>query len=276
MHCLWVYSKGQKLGGLGEDYLKGQRDAQIANAKVQQSYIDAQAEVVRAQAAAAQAAAQPAPQVQAAQPAQQWANQQPGQPQAQIPANGNGVAHAPNDTTEMRRGKTDLQWFGGAYERVVELRKAVTEYIDATKERPFKRNDQGKIIGASPKESAGFVMQAAHYIIGNKIDLDTLPAFRLFMQEQYADLLDLLLPNAPQTYRDDVVKCLTTVLAPGLSEEEDEDDEEEEEDDDEETPEPPRPSAKPPVESPPRTAARPAPAAKPASPPSAGTRRPVA
>lgn len=271
----------QKLGGLGEDYLKGQRDAQIAQARVQQSYIDAQAEVVKAQTAVAQAQAQPA-----AQP-QSWANQQPGQPQAQIPgsngangANGAALPTQPAEPGETRRGMTDAQLFGGAYERVVELRKAVIEYTEATKERPFKRNDAGQILGASPKESAAFIMQAAHYIIGNKIDLDTVPAFRLFMQERYADLLDLLLPLSPQSYRDEVVKCLTTVLTPGLSDdsEEEEDDEEEEEDDEDEQPVPvaPTPAAKPPAGTSPRPAAVSPQAAKTASSPAGAPRRPVA
>lgn len=268
----------EKLGGLGDNWVKGQRDAQVAQAKVQQTYIEAQAEMARAQAQAQQSAAQAQQPV----PQQQWANQQPGQPQPQI--TGPGKTQPQPETDEPKvRGLTDVQWFGGAHERVVELRKAVAQYADATKARPFKRNEEGQIVGAAPKDTARFVMEAARFIVANNVNLDTVPAFRLFMQERYADLLDLLLPEASQAYRDDVVKCLTSVLEPTVSEDEDEEGEDEEDDEEENEAEEaaspaaaPAPSSTPPAASPARPAAPNGPASKPAARPGVATRRPVA
>lgn len=274
----------QRLDGLGKDYMKGQRDVEVAKARVQQSYIEAQAEMVKAQATAQSVQQQPGPQQQAQIPANG----------APLPSNNAGAVPAqPEIEVSKRSGRTDLQWFGGATERVLELRQAAGAYVEATKTRPFRRNEEGEIPGASPKDAARFLMEAAHYIVANKIDLEAMPAFRLFLQERYAELLDLLVPDVPQSYRDSVVKYLTTALPAGLEDDEEDQEDDEDEDDGNEhevqTTKPGPAVTQPVVPAPPRQApapmaavpgepvnARPAAVPKPAPRPVVGTRRPVA
>lgn len=116
------------------------------------------------------------------------------------------------------KGRTDVEWFGLTLPNVMELREAVDKFITALGESPPRRD------GAEPAEAAFAIQQAASEVMRRQIPIPAM--IDLLMQGMVADFLDVLLPDAPQAYRDDVVK----ILMNGDAEEEDEDDDDDDDD----------------------------------------------
>lgn len=144
-----------------------------------------------------------------------------------------------------RLGKTDEEWFGDAFDHVKNLRAAVAEFVKSLQAEP-KRIDPktGKIVGAGPEQCIEFLIRAVNFILAQNIEV---PAVKvLFMEDRFAELLDILIPEAPQGYRDDCVQLLYMMAEEAQKdqadpevddvddEDEDEDDEDDGEDDDEE------------------------------------------
>ncbi len=121
------------------------------------------------------------------------------------------------------KGRTDEEWFGPALGNVMLMRAEVNDFLAGLDQKPPVKR------GASPEEAAMFIQQAAQEIMLRQIPIPAM--IDLLMQGMVADFLDVLLPEAPQAYRDDVVKLLMT-----SADDDDEDDEDEDEDDDNEQP----------------------------------------
>jgi hypothetical protein len=153
------------------------------------------------------------------------------------PTNGNGLAGAPipgnNGHVERKaptvveprkvKGRTDFEWFGPMVPNVGELRKAVALFIEGLKKVPPEKHEGS----ASPEECAFVIQQAAMEIMQRQIPIPAM--VELLMQGMVADFLDVLLPDAPQAYRDDVVKIL---IPDDSGDEEDEDEDDDDNDDD--------------------------------------------
>lgn len=133
------------------------------------------------------------------------------------PSNVVPIKQAPDDGQRRIKGRTDLEWFGPALANVNQLRAEVAKFITALSETPPRKD------GCSPEEAATIIHQAVAEIMQRQI---AIPAMvDLAAQGMVADFLDVLLPDAPQAYRDDVAKLLVDGIIDDDDDEDDEDDE---------------------------------------------------
>jgi hypothetical protein len=159
-----------------------------------------------------------------------WAETQ----RAQIIAQGGGLAGAPQTqpqpvakspvvpdavigegknkrgSSKKRLGKTDTEWFGPIAGNVDELRTGVNEFMISLKSEPFRLDKDGKPVGVSPEQTVFAVLQATQQLMQMNMPIPAL--VDLLFQHRHADFVDVLIPDAPQTYRDDVVKLLVDAL----------------------------------------------------------------
>lgn len=152
------------------------------------------------------------------------------------PANGSGsapiaaaVPPAPSNVVPIkqpsavddtrRKGKTDLEWFGPILPKVHELRSEIEKFLDGLEKNPPVRE------GADPADVATSIQVAASEIMQRGIPIPAM--VELLLQGMVADFLDVLIPNAPQSYRDDVAK----ILFEGAEETPDDTDDDEDDDD---------------------------------------------
>lgn len=232
----WMNSVMQQMGGGGESpayrLIEGgmQQVEQMVKrwmeTKAQRDVAQSQAQREAAKAATAQAQAftashVPQPQPPPPTPAPGWQTPppvtQPTQAQGQ-PANGNGsngaglAGAAPAaPTSKMRNGgKTDEQWFGPALKDVAALRAEAMKFEQNAKAKPPKLDDKGIPIGTGPDQAAGFIIQAAALIRQQNIEI--LAFTKLFEQQMYANLVDIIFPDSDPGYRADVVRFLHQLL----------------------------------------------------------------
>jgi hypothetical protein len=202
---------------LAEKYLAVQRERMNTEAQTRSAL--AQADIARSQAVAMQAEAQRA---QAAGP--QWApppplTQQAGlgeaqvvQPQAQpvaVPPSPQVVRHPPaaeqGRVILMKQQRpSEEEMFGLALESVRRLRAGVAA---------------GKL---DPDKAVDAILQGVNYVAQANLEI---PAFILFAQKRWADFVDVLLPEAPQEFRDGCVKIIIEEVDVQDGDEEDDDDE---------------------------------------------------
>lgn len=231
-----VQTIAEKAGKAVDRWAGIQEQAVIQNAKTQQTVVQAQADVAKAQ-------------IQAQQPGQQQPQQAPAQLPApsmmpeQAPTNGANGTHVAPPTQQpgtvpmgpKRHGRTDDEWFMQAMPHVADLREGARVFCESLAMDPWRRDPKGNIVGLTPAMAARGLQGAAAQIIANKLDI---PAFtKLYVNDQFADLMDILLPpefGIHQEYRDLLVKYLTRQLDPSnepamfsREAEEGEDDEEE-------------------------------------------------
>lgn len=269
-----------------ERYVSAKRDEAVSQAKVQQTAAEAQSRAWQAQQAAAaaqvahaQAAQQhqhEAPHAQAqggglggtdpeaAKPrkAKRPKEAKPTPAQAPMPENVKRQAATDDGTTDPETGATiakviqlrplghsDEEWFGVALDQVKKLRAGVAEFLDAVQADPPRVDPKtGQIAGLSPEQTVMLIVRAVNYGITQNVDVR---AFRqLFVSEQFADFMDVLLPDAHIQYRADCVSILAEIAKQSREEaknnedpqvedvedpeeEDDEDDDEDEDDEDE-------------------------------------------
>lgn len=178
----------EKGAELGKQWLAMQRDRSIADSRAQAQIAgaNAQAEALRTQAAyfasnpgkGGALAGAPAP----AAAAQET-------PSPDSTTNGNGKA--PN-SKELH----DRELFGPLFDDVEKLRAHV-------------KND-----GISPEDVGNAVLTAVSMVSEQKINV---PAFQLFQQDRFPELVDLLLPLSPAAFKEEIVKCLITRIGAGPS-----------------------------------------------------------
>jgi hypothetical protein len=243
------------IGGKVKEATVGQQSqaemakAQAAHAQAQAAAMQAQvqAEALRAQAAARAAAASAAagaaqaPQQAPAQPVEpQPASVVNGAPSNAKPANGAGAPldgwHtgpvpasanvAPPLDPKVRRflGHTDDEWFGPLLPRVHELREGVARFIESLELTPRRIKADGHVDGVEPEQAANAILQAGMQVMQQGIPIAAMQ--HLFGQGRIADLLDVLLPDSPQPYRDEVTRMVLSTLQGGSEEEEEEEEEE--------------------------------------------------
>lgn len=213
--------------------VNAQAEVAKANAEVQKAQLENMARMAAMEAAVKNGAAAQAPNGHYVAPAgiaQPQLSGKPWQPPrvprtdatpTPTPVVSSGLGGAPSNVVPIDgqrriKGRTDVEWFGPILPNVQMLRSEVTAFIDGLEETPPKK------AGASPEEAAFTIQQAAMEIMQRQIPIPAM--IDLLLQGMIADFLDVLLPDAPQAYRDDVVKILVS---------RDDDDEDEDEDDDE-------------------------------------------
>jgi hypothetical protein len=92
-----------------------------------------------------------------------------------------------------RTGPTEEEVFGMALESVHRLRRGVAE---------------GSL---TPDKTIDAILKGVEHVISNQL---VIPAFVLFQQERWADFIDLMLPAAPQEFRDECVSILINEVEP--------------------------------------------------------------
>lgn len=118
------------------------------------------------------------------------------------------------------KGRTDEEWFGPMLPKVIELRGFVDKFLEGLERDPPEVLDNA----APPSVCAFAIHQAAMFVMEQQIAIPAMVDF--LIQGMVPDFIDVLLPDAPQAYRDDVAKILMNG-----GEDEEEDDEDEDEDD---------------------------------------------
>ena len=136
----------------------------------------------------------------------------PPQPQSQPqPPKPEGAPSSPPTDGEAevinlqeRRGPTEEEMFGHAqvYDSVKHLRAGV---------------ESG---GLDPAQAIGAILQGISYCQENNV---VVPAFMLFVEGRFADFVDVLLPHAPQEFKDDCVQILYHQFSEEMEDIEDDD-----------------------------------------------------
>jgi hypothetical protein len=127
-----------------------------------------------------------------------------------------------------RLGRTDVEWFGPLLPKVDELRAGVKRFGESLKMEPHRLKDDGTVDGVEPEVAADVIGQAMNIVLQQQIPIAAM--IDLLGQSRFADFMDVLLPDAPQPYRDDVAQLVIEALS-GDDGDEDEDGEEGEDED---------------------------------------------
>jgi hypothetical protein len=113
-------------------------------------------------------------------------------------------------------GKTDEEWFGPALPDVLQLRTGVTQFLKSVSKDPPQLGPDRRPLGFGPDQAAAFMIQAAA-MIENYAKQPGFPgvfAFDyLFKNEMYGDLVEILLPDVPQMFREDTLKFFYHLLS---------------------------------------------------------------
>lgn len=256
----------QRFGDLADRYLSGQRDKAVSEAKAKQAQAEAMAQALAAQTQAnAVAQQQQNPQLQQQPQAPQVQPKPPkaplpravrvAKPAAVVDEGGTGevmtakpVTSAPSTgepdqgarVIPLRRlGFTDEEWFGIALPEIKKLRAGVQVLMESLGRDPIRIDEKtGEPMGISAERCAYALLVGAERVQAAGASVK---AFELlFAEARFADLTDIVLPDAPQPYRDDVVMAIIEALQKGGDPEvedpevEDEDDEESDEYNDQE------------------------------------------
>jgi len=190
-----------------------QTQSQVA-AQAQVEMANAQVEAMRVQAQAEQAARSPAPQVVYAPPPPREQAQLSGATNGQRKTGAPGTASpqpGPLDQTK-RLGRTDMEWFGPQLlGEVLQLREGVKMYLESISATPPRLDKKtGEPQGISVQQTSAGIVMAMQMVAQHQV---VVPAMvDLLGQQRYADFLDILLPAAPQPFKDDVVSDLTKQL----------------------------------------------------------------
>ncbi|MGH7177100.1 MAG: hypothetical protein ACREJC_06965 [Tepidisphaeraceae bacterium] len=126
-------------------------------------------------------------------------------------------------------GRTDEEWFGPILPKVNELREGVDRCIESLTMNPPRLDKEGGVDGIEAEKAALVILQAAQIVMAQQLPI--LAMMELLGQGRIADFMDVLLPNAPQPYRDEVAQMLLHELSGGNDEDEDEDENEDEDED---------------------------------------------
>lgn len=130
----------------------------------------------------------------------------PGQPPVDAkPANGDAAPAAAAGPKRM--GRTDEQWFGPILPHVVQLRERVAVFLDAVTSEPMKIDPKtGRPPGFDPDDTANAIGQAVMLVQERQLPVPVM--IDLLMQDRIAEFMDVVLPDVPQAYRDDVVQSM--------------------------------------------------------------------
>ncbi len=106
-----------------------------------------------------------------------------------------------------RLGKTDREWFGPLEDDIVKLRAGVTTWLDSL--------ERGEVPppppeGIDPNIAAQALAQGAALVIQQQINLPIMT--ELLFPQRFGDFLDVVLPDAPEAFRTDVISALVPLL----------------------------------------------------------------
>lgn len=224
----------EKITGIADRWIGGKSATEKFQLEAQRSLAESQARAIEAQAAVelsragavvtpppapqGQLNGVPMPQQQAATPTIN-AEALPKVPTFGKSKNSKPVANGNGERKIL--GLTDREWFGEALlENVLNTRAGVDYFHESARKGRFdklKRDVDGTPMpeGYSAPEVVMGLMQAITMIEQARQQMgDGIlpPAVRVLYQERYADFVDILLPDASQKFRDDVVQGLIEAI----------------------------------------------------------------
>jgi hypothetical protein len=180
-----------RFSDIANQYLAFQRDKSVYEAQAKTAAANAQAKTADAVRAQASAKPQQPPQGYDAGLAQPGPSAEPGAAPAEGASTGNGQSGEaqPAEVIDIndRRPPTEEEMFGPALESVNHLRQGVAD---------------GKM---RPDQAVGAIIQGVAVCEQQGLQI---PAFSLFAEGRFADLMDALLPEAQQQFRDACVHIL--------------------------------------------------------------------
>ena len=106
-------------------------------------------------------------------------------------------------------GHTDEEWFGPILPQVGQLRAGAAKFVESVKAAQAAGVVEGKLEGIDSVQAAMAIAQATVAVVTQKIPI--LAMMELLMQERLAEFADVLLPDVPQAYRDDMVQALIKI-----------------------------------------------------------------
>lgn len=127
-----------------------------------------------------------------------------------------------------RLGHTDKEWFGPILPEVEQVRQLAAHYVESIGMNPPRLGADDTPEGAAPEDVVQGVQQAVAMVIARGVTIRALND--LLMQDRFADFVDVLLPDLPQSYRDEVVQGLVQMKGKGSPVQLDESDGEDDED----------------------------------------------
>ncbi len=107
-------------------------------------------------------------------------------------------------------GKTDHEWFMQIEEDINRLREGVSEYITSLSMDPVRTDKDGVIIGVSAEYAAQYIAQGTAMAVQMHVDIPAMT--QLLFESRHADFMEVVLPDAPETYRVDVINVLIPLL----------------------------------------------------------------
>lgn len=148
------------------------------------------------------------------------------------PINPTNNHNARNEPTHL--GRTDAQWFGPLVGEVLKLRAGVARCIESVSMDPPRMDKAtNRVDGVEPEQAANYLMQAV--VVVNKQQIVVPAMIDLLMQQRFSDFIDVILPDAPQGYKAEVIQALVKELEGGEDEEEDEEEDGDDDDDGDDT-----------------------------------------
>jgi len=121
-----------------------------------------------------------------------------------------GAATPSTGGTTPAVGPTEEELFGLTYESVMRLRKGVAD---------------GKL---DPNGTIDAILKGVQHVMANNI---VVPAFTLFSSERWADFIDVMIPTAPQAFKDECVRILIEEVEVSDGDDDDGDDDDDDGDD---------------------------------------------
>lgn len=132
-----------------------------------------------------------------------------GKPRKRKPVDMNQPAAVPpGQRVKKILGKTEQEWFGPIYSNVLELRKGVAIFLLALKND--EQNPDGTLPGINPEQAAKGIAAATAMIIAEGVSIAITDD--LLFQHRYSDFMDVMIPNAPEQYKSDVINLLLPLL----------------------------------------------------------------
>lgn len=202
------------LKDMAERYMGARSTEARVNANAQVQMATAQAHIAEVQARAANPSAFMPPR--AAEPIitppPPMQNQLSGAQILEEPAAAPIVVPPPAPASPERLwGRTDEQWFGPAIDEVREMRERVARFHESLGMEPIrlraaKPGEEPLPDGMTPEEAAAGILQAATFLQQKQIPVAAM--IELLAQGQFKEFLAVLLPDAAQAYRDDVVEII--------------------------------------------------------------------
>jgi uncharacterized coiled-coil protein SlyX len=161
------------------------------------------------------------PAVTAPAPAGAPAAAQQAAPQAPVQAAQQVVQEPPAEVVQIPRlsPQQELEIFGLAYPSVKHLRAGVQAYLDANgwrdlpseEEQVKSPNEKGEMVpvGLSPSAAVDAVLQGVEIAKKQNIQI---PAFQLYVEERWGDLVQVLVPGASEVYKIEMTRIFAEDL----------------------------------------------------------------